>query len=346
MKVFLTGGTGFIGQRLVPALIRHGAQVTALVRRPNSLEAKRIEGFGAVLVQGDVTNKESMRLGMQGADVVIHNAGVYELGLDAAGIERMNAVNIRGTENTLGLALELGVPRSVYLSTTWAYGASSHESPRDETFPQTESFRTHYERTKKAAHRTALDLQKRGLPLIILCPNAVVGANDHSSFGYTLRMYLCNLLPPIAWTPEVKLSLVHVDDLCQGVVRAAQQAKLGETYFLGGQAHTRADMFKFWCNHAGGSKTRAWLPVNLLKAVFYPLEPLQRAIGLPAVFSRELVEAGRISLFDSSQKAVTDFAWTHRSAKAMWDDTIEEEKALLAARVKRDIVSLLNPLHS
>ncbi len=346
MKVFLTGGTGFIGLRLVPVLLAHGAQVTALVRRPNSLEAKKIETMGAVLVQGDVTNKESMRLAMQGADVVIHNAGVYELGLDAAGVERMNAVNIRGTENTLDLALELGIPKALYISTTWAYGASSATKARDELFPQTESFKTHYERTKKAAHRIALDLQKRGLPLIILCPNGTVGENDHSNLGYILRMYLCNLLPPIAWTPEVMWSLVHVDDLSEGVMQAAKHAKPFETYFIGGQPHTRAEMFKFWYNHDGGSKKRAWLPVNFLKAVFYPLEPVQRAVGLPAVFSRETIEAGRISYFDSSEKAKRDFGWTYRSAKAMWDDTIEAEQKLLAARVKRDIISMLNPIHS
>ncbi len=346
MNVFLTGGTGFIGQRLVAALVRHGAEVTALVRRPSSAEAVTIQGMGAKLVQGDVTVRESMRAAMQQADTVIHNAGVYELGLDKTGIERMNAVNIGGTKNTLELALELGVPKALHLSTTWAYGASSATLARDETFARSESYATDYERTKKAAHAIALNLQTKGLPLTILCPNAVVGANDHSSFGYTLRMYLCGILPPIAWTPEVMLSIVHIEDVAEGVVQAAKNAKTGETYFLGGQAHTRADMFKFWYNHAGGAKTRMWLPEGLLKTVFYPLEPLQRAIGLPAVFSRELVEAGRISLFDSSQKAKTDFGFMHRSAKQMWDDTIEEERKLLAARTKRDIVSMLNPIHS
>ncbi len=344
MNVFLTGGTGFIGQRLVAALIRHGIQVTALVRRPNSPDALKIAALGANLVQGDVTIKESMRAAMQGADVVIHSAGVYELGLNAVGIERMNAVNILGTENTLSLALELQVPRSIYCSTTYVYGASSATVARDELQPPSTGYKTHYERTKKAAHQIALDLQTRGLALTILCPNATVGANDHSILGYCLRMYLCHLMPPIAWTPEVMLSLIHVDDLCEGVVKAIQYGK-SETYFMGGEAHTRSEMFEYWKQHLGGSKARAWLPVNLAKAIFAPLEPLQRAVGLPAIFSRELVEAGRISLYDSSQKAKDDFGWTHRSAKAMWDDTIEEEKKLLAARTKRDIVSLLNPIH-
>jgi uncharacterized protein YbjT (DUF2867 family) len=74
MKVFLTGGTGFIGQPLTRALVQRGWEVVALVRRPDSPEAHTIEAIGARLVRGDVTNRESIGEGMTGADVVIHNA--------------------------------------------------------------------------------------------------------------------------------------------------------------------------------------------------------------------------------------------------------------------------------
>ncbi len=343
MIVFLTGGTGFIGQRLVAALVRHDIQVIALVRRETSREAKIIAELGAKLVQGDVTNQDSMRLGMEQADTVIHNAGVYELGIDGAGVERMNSVNIGGTQHTLSLARELD-KRAFYISTTWAYGASSATAARDESTPRSRSYATHYERTKKEAHRIALELGSSGLRLTTLCPNAVIGANDHASLGYLLRMYLLKVLPPLAWSPEVMLSLIHLEDLCEGIVQAVQRAKIGETYFLGGEAHSRQTMLEYWKTHDGGAKSRAWLAPNLLKTLFLPLEPLQRAVGLPAVFSKELVEAGQISLFDSSQKAKADFGFTHRSAKAMWDDTIAAEKALLAQRTKRDLVSLLKPM--
>lgn len=344
VNVFLTGGTGFIGLRLVTSLIQQGMRVTALVRNPSHSHALELEQLGATLVKGDVTMRESMRLAMQQADVVIHGAGVYQLGLDKAGIERMNAVNIEGTKNTLGLAHELGVKHAIYLSTTWAYGASASSVARDETAIRSVTYATDYERTKKEAHRIALEFGTAGLPLTILCPNAVIGENDHASFGYTLRMYLCNVLPPIAWTPQVRLSLVHLDDLISAIMLTVQKKPIGQTYFIGGEAHTRSEMFTYWQKHAGGLKFRAWLPVEFTKMIFTPLEPLQRAIGLPAVFSRELVEAGRISLYDSSERAKRDLGWTHRSAATMWDDTIAAERLLLAKRAKRDLISLLKPI--
>src|SRR6516165_10143819 len=56
---------------------------------------------------------------------------------------------------------------------------------------------TPYERSKADAHQAALAWRGKGLPLIIAMPNAVVGANDHSVFGYFLRLYLLGAMPPI-----------------------------------------------------------------------------------------------------------------------------------------------------
>jgi nucleoside-diphosphate-sugar epimerase len=138
---------------------------------------------------GDVTQRESMRTAMSRADLVIHNAGVYEFGGSSALRQRMRLVNVAGTDNTLGLAFELGVPRSIYISTALATGATGVD-PCDERYTRTMPCQTEYERTKTDAHDIALRIRERGLRLIIACPNQIVGPNDHSVFGYLLRMYL------------------------------------------------------------------------------------------------------------------------------------------------------------
>jgi dihydroflavonol-4-reductase len=115
MRVFLTGGTGFIGQPLTKALLARGWEVTALVRNPDSLQAHALTKMGAQCVPGNVTNLESMRAGMMGADIVIHNAAWYEVGISKRSQKLMHAINVTGTDNVLSLALELGIPRTVYL---------------------------------------------------------------------------------------------------------------------------------------------------------------------------------------------------------------------------------------
>jgi dihydroflavonol-4-reductase len=148
MRIFLTGGTGFIGQALARAVRQRGWQLDVLVRRPDSAPSRHLASLGAALIAGDVTQRESMRSAMTAADLAIHAAGIYEFGADAALIRRMQAANVDGTENTLGLALELGVPRAVYVSTVLATGATGAE-PCDETFVRQAPHFTKYEPTKK-----------------------------------------------------------------------------------------------------------------------------------------------------------------------------------------------------
>ncbi|MFZ1946536.1 MAG: SDR family NAD(P)-dependent oxidoreductase, partial [bacterium] len=92
MRVFLTGGTGFIGQALTKRLLARGWQVVALARKPESAQARTLAKMGAQCATGDVTDRESMRSPMKGADIVVHNAGHYEFGVTKTGAERMQAV--------------------------------------------------------------------------------------------------------------------------------------------------------------------------------------------------------------------------------------------------------------
>jgi dihydroflavonol-4-reductase len=342
MKVFLTGGTGFIGQSLTECLLARNWQVIALVRKPDSFQTRNLASKGAQCVVGDVTDRESMRAPMTGADIVIHNAGHYEYGVDAKGRHRMKAINLDGTDNTLGLALELGVPRAVYVSSVVAFGDTGSQM-RDETFVRQAPCRTYYEQTKTEAHQIAQGYAERGLPLIIVCPNGVVGPNDHSAFGYLLRMYLNNLLPPYAWAPDIVITLVQVDDLAEGIALAAEKGRLGETYFLAGEPHRRRDYIGWWNEKPGGFKVRFYVPAWVEWFSFILLEPLQRWAGMPAVVSRETVMAS-FPLNMSSAKAQRELGWTYRPAKEMWLEIIDQELELLAQRKKRDLVSRLKPM--
>ena len=345
MKVFLTGGTGFIGQPLTKSLLGRGWSVTALVRKPNSPQAQALGNMGAHLAAGDVTDRESIRAAMNGADIVIHNAGYYELGVHPAEKPRMQAVNVQGTENVLDLALELGVPRTIYVSTALAFGDSGPQM-RDETFTRIAPCRTMYEQTKTDAHAIARRCQQRGLPLTIVCPNGVIGPNDHSVWGYLVRLYINRLLPPMGWSPHSMFSFVEVNDLATGITLAAEKARSGETYFFCGESRSLRDHLGFWGTKPGAYKTLIWLPPRLAALFFWPLEPLLRAAGLPAFLSRETVLAGASSLNYSSEKAARELGWTHRTAQEMWGNTIDRELEMLSKRRGRDLVSRLKPVES
>lgn len=343
MKVFLTGGTGFIGQPLTKALAARGWEVQALVRKPESPQAQALTKLGAKLAIGDITQRESMRTAMKGADIVVHNAGHYEYGVNRTGKQRMDAINVTGTNNVLGLAHELGVPRVVYISTTQATGESGKQE-RDETFQRETPCRTAYEQSKTDAHEAARKQQQRGLPLIIVCPNSVIGVNDHSSWGYFLRMYINRIMPPMCWSPDTIHGCVYVDDLAEGIALAAEKGSIGETYILSGERQSFRSHLGHWGKRPGAFKPSVWLPRQLAAAFFAPLEPLQRMLGIPAFISRETVTASSTNWNYSSAKAEKELGWRFRSAEEMWATTIDKEIKLLSKRKHQNLLQRLKPL--
>jgi farnesol dehydrogenase len=343
MKVFLTGGTGFIGQSLAKSLLRRGWSVTALVRKPDSPQAQALIRMGAQLSTGDVTLRESMRAAMSNADIVLNNVGQYEYGMGRAGKRRMHSVNVNGTENVLYLAHELNIPLTIHVSTVQAFGETGTQS-RDETFVRQVQCRTTYEQSKTDAHEIARQYQKCGLPLIIVCPHQVIGANDHSAFGYFQRLYINRILPPIAWSPNSIFCCVEVNDLAEGITLAADKGRIGETYFLCGDPQSFREIIDCWSKKSGAFIPRFWIPVGLAKVLFTPLEPLLRLLGLPAFLSRETVRASATNWNYSCDKAKRELGWTHCSSETMWFSTIDSEIQLLSKRKNQNILQRLKPL--
>ncbi len=336
MKILLTGGTGFIGQAIVRAMHRRGWQVDALVRDPRGAPAQWLAGKGVVLVPGDVTRPDGLREAMAGVDVVMHGAGVYELGATPAMQTRMRQVNVQGTDNVLRAAQVAGVARTVYVSTVWALGPSGYPpapaEARDETQQHPGTSLTPYEASKLEAHRAALAWRAKGLPLVIGMPNAVVGANDHSVFGYFLRLYLQHAMPPMAWGDDAVFSMVDVDALAEGLCLAAEKAPIGTDYAFCGDPISIRDLFEIWGRFPGGMVPRLWLPRRLVKPFLVPVEPMLRACGLPAFLSRDSAEATRAHLNYSSARARSELGWTHPAPGPMWEHIVARERELIGAR--------------
>lgn len=345
MRVFLTGGTGFIGQPLTQALLDRDWQVTALVRTPDGAPARRLVQLGATLHKGDITDRESMRAGMRGADLVVHNAAWYEVGLDEDARRRMYNVNVTGTHNVLSLAEATGVPRVVYVSTIAVLGDTG-DTRRDETFERESSHASFYEMTKTEAHEIALDYLRGGLPLIIVCPGFVIGPNDHSPWGYFARLYVNHALPPIAWSKTSIHAHVYIDDIAEGIALAAEKGGVGESYLLAGDIATMSDIFSVWATTPGGMKAHLWLPSKALALPFAAAEPLQRALGLPAFISAESVRGSTRDYNFSSDKAKRELGWNPRSYRETWLQTLAAERELKDRRGRTDLRGRLRPLDS
>ena len=255
----------------------------------------------------------------------------------------MHAVNVDGTENVLGLAHELNIPRTIYVSGLVAFGETGSRQ-QDESFTRQVPCNTPYDQTKADAHEIALQYQQRGLPLVIICPNAVIGANDHSAFGYFLRLYINKMMPPMAWSPNSIFCCVAVSDLAEGIALAAEKGSLGETYIMGGEPQSFIEILKYWGMKPGAFNVRVWLPVKLAVVMFATLEPFQRMVGLPAFLSRDTVRTVASNFNYSSEKAKRELGWTHRSGEELWLGTIDSELELLSKRKGQSLLQRMKPL--
>jgi uncharacterized protein YbjT (DUF2867 family) len=109
--ILVTGGTGFVGPRVVRALRERDLPVRALVRRPTGSSATTLAAWGAELVEGDMTDAESVRRAVEGAEAVVHLVAIRQGRAD-----EFRRVMEEGTRDLVAAAKEAGVRRFVLMS--------------------------------------------------------------------------------------------------------------------------------------------------------------------------------------------------------------------------------------
>ncbi|MBK7541617.1 MAG: NAD-dependent epimerase/dehydratase family protein [Candidatus Competibacteraceae bacterium] len=227
--VLVTGGTGFIGRRLVVLLRARGARVRVLIRSERNLPA---DWHGIETVPGDLTDTDSLRRACSGIDTVVHAAGFAHA--DSADTPdfaaRHRAVNAEGTFRLLDAALAAGVARFVFLSSVKAVGEpgahcvdESWDTPAD----------TPYGQAKRAAEEQVTAAGRdRGLHAVNLRPALVYGPGMKANLARLIETARRGWLPPLPDTGN-RRSLVHADDVAQAALLcAANPAAAGKTYFV------------------------------------------------------------------------------------------------------------------
>ena len=309
MKAFVTGGTGFIGGRLVAALRQRGDEVVALVRTP--ARATHLTELGCTLVAGDLDDVEAIRRGVQGCDAAFHAAAVYRVGVPAAERESILDINLGGTERVLDAAVDAGVARIVHVSTVNAFG-NTRGQVVDETYRRPDGdFLSVYDESKYRAHQAALERIGRGAPIIIVQPCAVYGPGDTSELGTIVEQARTGRLRFVSF-PSMGVAMAHVDDIAAGILLAHDRGRIGEAYVLGGELTTMRQLVGAAARAAGRTPPRLSMPGLMIKASI-PLAPVvTRLMGLPPNL-RELIRASdRVTYWARDDKARKELGYQAR----------------------------------
>lgn len=324
MKVFLTGGTGFIGGEVVRQLRERGDDVVCLVRNPEKGAA--LTGLGCELVAGDLGDAEAIRAGMEGCDAAIHAAAMYEVGIPAKQHPAMWEANVAGTERVMEAALQAGVPRVVYVSTVGVFG-NTHRQVVDESYEHPgREFTSYYEQTKLEAHRIVKRMiAERDLPAIIVQPGGVYGPGDTSQVADLLEQFFAGRLPLLPF-PELGICMSHVEDIAGGILLALDRGELGETYVISGPATTMREAIETVARVSGRKAPKRALPVPLLKAMV-PIGPLiGKAMGQPPNL-RELISSGDgVTFWAGYEKAGRELGYAPRGMEEGLRQTLEADE--------------------
>ena len=233
MNCFVTGASGFIGANLVHELVARGHKVKALLRPEADLRG--LTDIDIEPIKGDINERQKLEKSLTGCDWCFHVAASYHLWLRDYG--PMYAANVEGTRNVLETAAAAGCERIVYTSTVGCIGlpqcANGELVPTDENAPVSkEQMSNHYKRSKWEAEQIALELARKGLPIIIVNPTAPIGPRDvkPTPTGRVIVDFLNRAMPAYL---DTGLNWVHVRDVAIGHILAAERGGIGERYILG-----------------------------------------------------------------------------------------------------------------
>jgi nucleoside-diphosphate-sugar epimerase len=223
---FVTGGSGFIGARLLGRLAGDGWTVRALARSDGA-EA-RVRAAGAEPVRGDLADTAALARGTQGADVTFHLAAHTR---DWGDWDEFRRVNVGGTEAVLAASRAAGVRRVVHVGSE---AALLHGQPlvmADERTPLAFGSPSPYPATKAAGEAAVISANGGGLEAIVIRPRFVWGPDDTVLMPVLIELVRSGRFRWIGGGRQLT-STTHRDNCVEGIVLAADRGTPGAAYFV------------------------------------------------------------------------------------------------------------------
>src|SRR6478609_1737182 len=223
---FVTGGSGFIGGKLVQRLVAEGRPVRALAR--SDAAAEQVAALGAEPVRGELGDRASLASGAGGCDVAFHLAA--HLG-EWGPWEEFERGNVEGTRNVLAACAAAGVRRFVHCGTEAALMAGEPLVHVDETAPLRPDSKAPYPATKARAEQAVRAANRDVFETVVLRPRFVWGKGDTKLLPEMVKTVEAGRFAWVGGGRNVT-DTAHVDNVVEGLVLAAEKGRPGEAYFV------------------------------------------------------------------------------------------------------------------
>jgi dihydroflavonol-4-reductase len=265
-RVFVTGGTGFIGQHLVSALVARDHKVRVLDRRPPVCATPGVE-----YVSGSVLDSGLVDEALRDADEVYHLAGLPGMWLPKK--SDFHAVNFQGTEVVIAAARKRGVARFVHCSTESILfrPPSFQEDSSERSLLPPQHMPGVYTRSKMLAEQCAAQAAAAGFPLVIGTPTMPIGPHDHNLTPPTamLRQFLHGRIQMYL---DFIVNMVDVRDVATGLILTMERGQIGHRYILGGESISLKKILKLMATISGNRTLAIPVPGKIAEAAAATLE--------------------------------------------------------------------------
>ena len=319
----VTGATGFVGSAVARALLARGHRVRVLAR-PNS-DRRNLAGLAVEIAEGTMEDSRSLARAVAGCRYVYHVAADYRIWVpDPAPMFR---ANVDGTRDLLTAALEAGAERVVYTSSVATLGLVPGGSADEETPSSIDDMIGPYKRSKFAAEEVVRELvRERGLPVVIVNPSTPVGPGDikPTPTGRLIVEAARGQMPAFV---DTGLNIVHVDDVAEGHLAAAEKGRIGERYILGGENMALAEILAEVARAVGRRPPWLRVPHGVLFPVAIGAELAARITGRDPFVTLDGVRMSRKKMYFTSQRASHELGYAPRPAREAIADAVRWFKA-------------------
>ncbi len=297
----VTGGGGFVGRHLVNGLAARGDDVrNADLRAPSEPYGEKVAG---TFVQCDVTDPESVRKAIRGADVVFHNASAVHT--KQTHVDYVRKVNFEGTRNVIEACRKEGVRKLVYVSSGSVVYEGKDIENGDETLPYPRTMQAPYADAKIAAEKLVLAENDRTLATASLRPHVIYGAYDGRFLPAVLAHARAGRLKVQVGTGTWLSDYTYVENLVDALLLAGDKLDVGSP--VAGRAYfiTNGEPMPFW------DFVRRVLDRLKLPPIRYRV-PHQLVYGIAAIKEGfEALRGGELSPEDGLTRFAIRYMCTH-----------------------------------
>lgn len=321
-RIFITGATGYLGQRLALSLAEQGYSIHAFVRDLPRAESL-LEHTNIKLYAGDILDIQSIKNAIAGCDEVYHLAALASVwNKDSTMFDRLN---VEGLQNVLECCINLNIRKVLFTSTAGVVGHSVDGKPVAEFTNPSPEPGTLYEASKLKAEVVANHFVSRGLQVVIVNPSRVYGPGlltESNGFTRLIKMYINGKWSIKPGSGGSIGNYVYIDDVIDGFLKAMKHAKPGERYLLGGENVSYTEFFSMIDELIGHRRKLYSVPLPIMVFFSYVQLGIAKTFGKHPFITPPFVKKYSKNWIVSSDKASRELEYSITPLKVGMQKTL------------------------